>query len=291
MKHQTSGRVVIRIRQLLSISLLMMGLCATPTFAEEPNGSSEDKDTEELAKKSQNPIADLISVPLQNNTNFRQGPYHQTGDILNIQPVIPFHLNEDWNLITRTILPIVSQVRVSPNQGPEFGLSDTNPQFYFSPKNPQPFLSGNLVTGLGPTFLLPTSTDRTLGRGRWASGIAGVGVYLEGPWVVGLVANNLWSFAGPYDRPNVRQLTAQYFINYNFKGGWYLTSSPIITADWTAKPGDQWTVPIGGGFGRVFKVREQPINASLQAFYNVVRPTDGPLWQIRFQLAFLFPTK
>ena len=291
MKHQTSGRETIAIGHLLSISLLMVGLCATAAFAEEPNGSGEDKATEELAKKSQNPIADLISVPFQNNTNIHQGPEHQTGNVLNIQPVIPFHLNEDWNLITRTILPVVSQVRLSPTQGPELGLGDTNPQFYFSPKNPQPFLSGNLVTGLGPTFLLPTSTGRTLGPGRWASGISGVAVYLEGPWVAGLVANNLWSFAGPYDRPNVRQLTAQYFINYNFKGGWYLSSAPIITADWTAKPGDQWTVPLGGGFGRVFKLNEQPINASLQAFYNVVRPANGPWWQIRFQLAFLFPTK
>jgi hypothetical protein len=281
----------MRLRELLSISLLVMGLGATHAFAEDPNGSTEDKATEDLAKQSQNPVADLISVPFQNNTNIRQGPYHQTGNILNIQPVIPFHLNEDWNLITRTIIPVVSQVRLSPNQGPEFGLGDTNPTLFLSPAKPQPFLSGHLVTGFGPTFLFPTSTDRTLGPGRWASGISGVGVFLQGPWVIGLLANNLWSFAGPEDRQHVRQLTAQYFINYNFKGGWYVTSSPIITADWVRKPGDQWTVPIGGGFGRVFKVNDQPINASLQAFYNVVRPDNGPLWQIRFQLALLFPTK
>ena len=166
----------MRICELFSIALLATGLSAAHAFAEEPDGSVDDKDTEELAKKSQNPIADLISVPFQNNTNIHQGPYHQSGNILNIQPVIPFHLNEDWNLITRTIIPVVSQVRLSPTQGPELGLGDTNPQFYFSPRNPQPFLSGQLVTGLGPTFLLPTSTDRTLGPGRWASGVSGVGV-------------------------------------------------------------------------------------------------------------------
>jgi hypothetical protein len=135
----------------------MAALCAAPAFAEEPSVSADERDTEELAKKSQNPIADLISVPFQNNTNIHQGPDHQTGNMLNIQPVIPFHLNEDWNLITRTIVPVVSQVRLSPNQGPELGLGDTNPQFYFSPK----------ATPRNNCFMLRLTSD----AGRWCNSI------------------------------------------------------------------------------------------------------------------------
>jgi hypothetical protein len=126
---------------------------------------------------------------------------------------------------------------------------------------------------------------------RWASGIAGVGVYIEGPWVIGLLASNLWSFGSPYSRADVRLLNAQYFINYNMEGGWYLTSSPIITADWTARPGNQWTVPFGGGFGRVFKIGSQPVNVNLAGYYNAVRPDNAAAWQLRFTFALLFPTK
>lgn len=269
----------------------MVGLCATNAFAEEPSGPAEDKGTEDLAKQSQNPVSDLISVPFQNNTNFQQGRYNQTGNILNIQPVVPVKLSDDWNLISRTIIPIVRQVRLSPDIGPDLGLGDINPTLFFSPSKPAPFLSGNLVTGLGPTFLLPASTGPTLGPRRWASGIAGVGVYIEGPWVIGLLASNLWSFGPPYSRADVRLLNAQYFINYNMEGGWYLTSSPIITADWTARPGNQWTVPFGGGFGRVFKIGSQPVNVNLAGYYNAVRPDNAAAWQLRFTFALLFPTK
>lgn len=274
------------VRLLLGYVIpLAVALAASHAIAEEGEEGASD-----LAKKVQNPISDLISLPLQNNTNIHQGRFHQTGNILNIQPVIPVHLNSDWNLITRTIVPLVSQVRVSPELGPEYGLGDINPQYFLSPAKPFSFLSGNVVAGLGPTFLLPTAGGPTLGARKWASGVTGVGVYLSGPWVVGLLANNLWSFAGPGER-KVNQLLAQPFVNYNFPGGWYLTASPIITADWVAKPGDQWTVPLGGGAGRVLTINKQPVNISLQAFYNVVRPDNGPWWQLRFQFAFLFRTK
>jgi hypothetical protein len=270
----------MRIRKLLPISALILGLCATYASAREAKES-----TEELAKESQNPVADLISVPFQNNTNFQAGPYHETGNILNIQPVIPIQIDEDWNLITRTIIPVIAQVRTSPFEGPVLGLGDINPSFFLSPAKP-----GSLIWGFGPTFTFPSATANVLGTGKWTAGPTAVALTIQGPWVIGLLVNNVWSFAGEFNRARVNQMTAQYFVNYNFRGGWYLTSTPIITADWVAKPGDQWTAPIGGGFGRVFKIDKQAINAQIQAFYNVARPFDGPHWQIRFQLAFLFPT-
>lgn len=263
------------------ISALMFALCLTHSFAQE----AKKKSTEELAKESQNPVADLISVPFQNNTNFLQGPYSHTGNVLNIQPVIPINVDDNWNLITRTIIPVISQVRTSPFDGPVTGIGDINPSFFISPAK-----SGELIWGFGPTFTFPSATSDVLGSGKWTAGPTGVVLSIQGPWVVGLLVNNVWSFSGEQDRSRVSQMTAQYFINYNFPGGWYLTSSPIVTANWVAKPGDQWTVPMGGGFGRVFTLGEQPLNAQVQAFYNVARPFHGPAWQLRFQLAFLFPT-
>jgi hypothetical protein len=285
----SSAAAAIRSYSLALGVFIWLGVTAVAQETLSPEGDSDGGD--DLAKQSQNPVSDLISVPFQNNTNFRQGPYNQTGNILNIQPVVPIEINEEWNVISRTIIPIVHQVRLSPGIGPDLGLGDINPTLFLSPSKPAPFLSGNMVTGFGPTFLFPTSTGPTLGPGRWASGISGVAAYLDGPWVIGLLASNLWSFAPPYSHDNVRLLNAQYFINYNMKGGWYLTSSPIISADWTATPGKQWTVPVGGGLGRVFTIGKQPVNVSLSAYYNAVRPDNAAAWQIRFALALLFPTK
>ena len=108
-------------------------------------------------------------------------------------------------------------------------------------------------------------------------------------WVIGGLVNNLWSFSGDSDREDVNQFLFQYFINYNMAEGWYLTSSPAITANWEAESDNQWTVPFGGGLGKIFRIGKQPMNAQLQAFYNVEVPEEGPDWTLRFQLQFLFP--
>ncbi|MGK7871025.1 hypothetical protein [Falsiroseomonas sp. E2-1-a20] len=164
-----------------------------------------------------------------------------------------------------------------------FGLGDINPTFFLSPSRPSAF-----TWGFGPTFSLPTATDRLLGSGKWAAGPAVVGLYQSGPWVVGALANNIWPFSGDQSQPEMNRLTVQPFINYNFDDGWYATSSPVVTADWNAR-GEKWTVPVGGGFGRLFRIGSQPVNAQAQAFYNAVRADEGPKWTARFQLQFLFP--
>ncbi len=262
----------------LAVSASFWGSFAS---AQEERGPS----TSDLAKAAQNPIADMISVPFQNNFNFRVGPHDQLQNILNIQPVIPVTLNQDWNLITRWITPVISQPPLTVTGEREFGLGDINPSFFFSPKQP----THGIIWGIGPTFVFPTGTQKTLTAGKYSIGPTFVALMIEGPWVLGVLVNNVWSFAGKSSRGPVNAMTLQPFVNYNFPDGWYVTSSPIITADWETGHGDRWTVPIGGGFGRVFKIGRQPVNAQLAAYYNVVRPNDGADWQLRAQVQFLFP--
>lgn len=250
-------------------------------------GRAEDRaeDTAELAKAAQNPVASMISLPLQNNTNFNVGPGDDVQNVLNIQPVIPLKLSEDWNLITRTIVPVIYQPElVKGTGGSEFGLGDINLTLFLSPAKP-----GKIIWGAGPAFSLPTANETILGTEKWSAGPSVVALKIQGPWVVGGLASNLWSFAGDSDRQDVNQFLFQYFINYNLPDGWYLSSAPIITANWEADSSDQWTVPLGGGGGKIFRIGKQPVNAQLQGFYNVVTPDNGPDWTLRFQFQFLFP--
>jgi hypothetical protein len=257
---------------------------AKPADTTPENDAAAEKERKELAKRAQNPLADLISVPFQNNTNFGVGPLDRTQNVLNFQPVIPVSIRKDWLLDIRTILPVIYQPEPPQGGGGTFGLGDINPQFYFVPKT-----DSHITWGVGPTFVFPTATDSVLGQGKWSIGPAAVIVVTTEHLVFGAVANNVWSVAGDGNRANVSQLTFQYFINYNLDKGWYLVSSPILTANWEASGGNQWTVPFGGGFGRIFAIGKQPVNASLQAFWNVAKPNGGPDWSLRAQLQFLFP--
>ena len=254
--------------------------------AAEPSGAGGSREpSEDLQKQSQNPIADLVSVPFQSNTNFNAGPFNRTQEVFNIQPVVPMHLNDDWNLISRTIIPLVSQ------PSPWFdsnsnGIGDITQSLFFSPAHPGP-----LIWGVGPVFTAPSASDPILGTGKVLFGPTAVLLVTPGHWVIGVLLNNQWSVGGNPLRPPVNAFLAQPFLNYNMAHGWYLTTSPIITSNWLAASGQQWTVPIGGGFGRVFRVGDQPVNASIAGYYNVVHPTGTPNWQLRAQLALLFPVK
>jgi len=241
-------------------------------------------DTEALAKAVQNPVASMISLPFQNNVNTGIGPNNETQNILNIQPVWPISLNDDWNLITRTIIPVVSQPNTLTGDGRINGLGDTTFTAFLSPQD-----AGDIIWGAGPVFLFPTATDDTLGSDKWGAGISAVVLTMPGRWVIGSLVNNIWSFAGS-GKKDVNSFLWQYFVNYNFDDGWYLTSAPIITANWEADNDHRWTVPFGGGIGKVFKVGKQPLNAQISAYRNVITPDDyGADWQFRVQLQFLFP--
>jgi hypothetical protein len=241
-----------------------------------------DVDEGDLAKAAQNPVGDLISLPFQNNMNFDVGPADRTQDVLNIQPVLPITLSKKWNLITRTILPVISQP--APGTDRTNGIGDLNFTGFISPKKP-----GKVIWGAGPALIFPTATDDVLGTDKFSIGPSFVALTMKGQWVIGALASNVWSVAGDDDRADVNFFLMQYFINYNFPSGWYLTSAPIITANWEADSGNKWTVPFGGGVGKVFSIGSQPMNVNTQVFYNVEAPTNGARWQWRFQIQLLFP--
>ena len=268
-----------------------------------PAAAQQESSAEELAKKTQNPVADLISVPLQNNFNFGAGFHHNKMTyVLNVQPVIPISINDELEFDhaddhadhqpTLACFPQPAGQCTAP-LAPDLG--DINPTVFLSPAKP-----GELIWGIGPTMTLPTATDRDLGSGKWSMGPAAVALAIQGHWVFGALMNNQWSVGGWGDKA-VNAMLLQWFVNYNLPDGWYLTTAPIVTADWKAdKAGDVWTAPLGGGVGKLFRlgqilpleghpIAKLPINTQLAAYGNVAKPEFGPAWQLRFQIQFLFP--
>jgi len=286
----------------LSASLLVAISTASATAQSAPPASdpsaaaSPANDTAALAKATQNPVASLISVPLQNNDNFGIGPYNRTGNIFNIQPVIPTKLSDKVMLITRVIQPIVWQPYADQPTGGQAGLGDMNPTFFLSPAN-----AGKLIYGVGPAFVIPTATSAQTGQGKFSVGPSVVALVQPGHWTVGVLINNVFSVAGSSNRPDVNQMLLQYFVNYNMKKGYYLTTGPIVTANWNAKgPGDAatgddttggsvWVVPFGGGIGQIRRLGFQPINWTVQFYGNAVHPPGASPWSFKFQIALLYP--
>ena len=282
-------------RFIIAIGILLTVL-AGPVSGQEESGDGTlpyqedidydhdgDVDQGDLARAAQNPVGDLISLPFQNNMNFDVGTADRTQNVLNVQPVWPIGLSKNWNFITRTILPVISQP--APDSDRTNGLGDLNFTGFVSPKQP-----GKIIWGVGPTLVVPTATDAVLGSEKWSAGPSVVALTMPGQWVIGALVSNVWSFAGDDERADINSFLMQYFINYNLpNGGWYVTSAPIITANWEADSGEQWTVPFGGGIGRVFRIGRQPINMQTQVFYNVETPTNGARWQWRLQVQLLFP--
>jgi hypothetical protein len=238
----------------------------------------------DLAKATQNPVSDLISVPFQNNMNFRVGPDEELMNVLNIKPAWPFSVNEDWNLITRTILPIISHPGFGPDDDGTTGLGDVIFRAFLSPSE-----SGEIIWGAGPVFSLPLATEDNLGSEKWGIGPTAVALKMNGPWVYGALFQNIWSFAGEDDRADVNQMLLQPFVNLNMPGGWYLVSSPVITANWKADSDDTWTLPVGGGVGKIFRIGELPLKGTIQGYYNLERPEYAAESTLRLQLQFLFP--
>jgi hypothetical protein len=242
----------------------------------------------ELAKAAQNPVADMISVPFQNNTNFNVGPNDKTQNVLNIQPVIPLKINSEWNVITRTIIPVISQPDFGTGNGRTDGLGDIQFSAFLSPARPTGW-----IWGAGAIVQAPSATDPVLGQGKWGLGPTAVALRIEkgSPWVYGALINNVWSVGGQDNKASVNQMLIQPFVNYNFphKPGRYLSFSPVITANWQAHGGDVWTVPLGLGIGQIMKFGNQPVNLQAAAYYNVEKPSGGADWTLRLQIQFLFP--
>lgn len=263
---------------LTFLTIMTMLLSSNNIFAQETK-SAKDQD---LVKQAQNPIANLMSFPFQNNTNFNMGPdSSRTQNILNIQPVIPL---SNGRLITRTIFPLIWNPDYTQDSGTDFGIGDIQFSAFYAPE------SEGITWGVGPVISFPTGGDG-FGTGKWSGGISLVALVMPGQWVVGALISNVWSFAGEEDKPDVNFFTLQPFINYNLPESYYFTFSPIITANWEAPSGNQWTLPLGLGFGKLIKLGGKlPLNINGSYYYNFVTPDGGATSQLRIQAAVLLPT-
>lgn len=261
---------------ILAASMLRIAIAA-PCIA-------QDTVFRDLARKMQNPVSDRISLSLEGRINFGVGLNEDVQSIINVRSLYSFNLGDNWNLINRTIVPVVSQPELIPGSGSQFGLGDITSTLFLMPRE-----SRFAIFGIGPAVSFPTATDKTLGLEKWRVGPAAVVATMPGRWVLGTLVTNLWSVGGDPSRADINSMVIQPFVHYNFLHGWYLLSSPIITAVWTADSEDRWIVPLGGGVGKVFSIGKQKMNASAQAFYNVEQTTAIADWSLRLQFQFLFP--
>jgi hypothetical protein len=254
-------------------------LAACLTALASRAGSAQNES--DLAKASQNPVANLTSFPLQFNY-YSAGAFESRTLLLNVQPVMPLPINKEWIVIARTIIPYGNVPM--PGNTRETGIGDIQEQVYFTPRQP-----GRFVWGIGPILSIPTATNDALRTGQWALGPTGVGLVSEGRWVVGVLANNLWRITGLNSGPDINALTVQPFISFNIPPGWSITTAPIITADWSAPEGQRWTLPVGIGLGKVTEIGRQAVSLGMQYYHNGKRPDTAGGDQWRFIFALLYP--
>jgi hypothetical protein len=256
---------------------------------------------DELAKQSQNPLGTIISLPFENNFYTGIGPSNSSVYALNMKPVYPVEVGE-WNLINRFILPAIysqgQDVAIPPGneidagysgiielaQGSAFGLGDLTYQAFFSPAK-----ANKWIWGAGPALVLPTATEDRYASDKWSLGPAFVALSMPGNWVYGILAQNVWSIAGDSNAADVNSFLFQYFLNYNLGNGWYLSSTPVITANWEAASGNEWTIPLGGGVGRLVKHGKLPVDYKLTVYKHIEKPEFGTDWNVQFTVKFLFP--
>lgn len=236
----------------------------------------------ELAQQLSNPVADLISAPVQLNYDENIGTAEDGSRwTMNIQPVIPVSLNADWNVISRTIVPVISTDGIPSGAGSKEGLGDTVQSFFFSPKQPT---AGGWIWGAGPVFLLPTSTDDRFGAGEWGAGVTGVALTQRGPWTVGGLANHIVDINGDTD---INATFLQPFLSYTSPTAWSYTVNSESTYDWEAK---DWSVPFNFTVTKLTRFGDQPVSLGGGVRYWAESPDSGPEgWGARLILTFLFP--
>ena len=272
----------MRIKSILIICLTV--LMFTPvSWAEEKGGG-------DLRSAVQNPISSLISLPFKLTLDY--GAQNGDAAILNLNPVVPVTVG-DWNLVNRALIPVGHVDGAIPGPGnpsPEggaksaSGLGDINYSVFFSPVK-----YDKVIWGVGPSINLPTANEDQLGSGKWSAGITGVALTQPKWGSIGILGRQLWSFAGSSKRDDVNQTLIEPFLNYNLDNGWFLITDMVMTANWEADSDNTWTIPVGGGIGRVFKIGDQAINSRLEYYYNVEKPDGAPDYSVHFTFQFLFP--
>ena len=265
--------------------LLILSLCAIaaiPAWAQQAAGPPVDVTA--LAKEQQNPISSLTSIPLQFNFDTGGGLEDQTSLLLNAQPVIPFRVSSGWNAISRTVVPIASLP--GPEDTRQSGVGDIQLQLYLTPSKAR-----GVIWGAGPVVSAPTATTAGLETGSWAIGPTFVALAMPGPWVVGTLVNNVWTISDAGDDRKVNQFLLQPFVNYNLAKGWAIASVPIITANWEADSGQEWTVPLGLSISRTTVFSGRPMVLGLHYYHNVVHPDTAASSQLRFMVVLLFPKR
>ena len=280
------------MRPTILVIAAIIAISGAPAMAQDEvkESAKQVQGGGDLRAAVQNPVGAMYSLPFK--FNFDYGAANGEASFLNIQPVIPITVG-DWNLINRLIVPLidspgeVSGLLSIPNPIPgdgATGLGDINYSLFLSPAKPK-----GAIWGIGPSITMPSASDEQLGSEKWSTGPTGV-VLFQPKWgTIGGLVRHLWSFAGDSDRSNVNQSLFEPFVNYNLTNGWYLITDIIITANWEADSSNRWTVPVGGGVGKLFKIGSQAMNAKTEAYYNVEKPDGAPDWQWGFTIQFLFP--
>jgi hypothetical protein len=264
----------------LGLTIWPMTIDAQQAGAAQPAAA----DQADLAKKLANPISDLVSLPFQFNWEQNVGPNDETRFVLNVQPVIPFSISSDWNMIARVIVPFVSQPALFAGGTPEAGVSDVLASFFFSPK------VGRLIWGVGPVVSLPSTSIPTLGTGKWSAGPTVVVLKQAGPWTVGALWNQVWSFAGPSGRDDVNQMFLQPFLSYQATPTVTLTVQSESTANWKVDE-DRWTVPINVAVSKLATFGGFPASYQFGVGGFPVHPEIGPSWKIRGAIVILLPRR
>ncbi len=271
-------RQSLLIRHAAGAAIVVLALTSTMAHGQE----EPPPDAGALAKKTQNPVSDLTSLPFQFNFYSGGGLGKQTQMVLNFQPVIPIKTVTGYNIIARTIVPFVSIPTGSGTTSS--GIGDIQEQLFLSPSKP-----GKIIWGIGPVLSFPTATNQLLATGDFAAGPAAVVLAMPGPWVIGVLVTQLWTYAGPGGSTEVNAFSLQYFVNYNFGLGWSISSAPLIAANFSAPSGQQWTVPWGLGISKVTAIGSRPVSLALQYYNNAIAPPGAGRNQVRMQFTLLYP--
>lgn len=272
----------MRIKHAIAICAAVLLLAGGTALC--PPVWAEDADESSLAQDLTNPVADLLTIPIQMNYDGNIGPADDGWKLqTNIQPVYPFNLGDDWNLITRTIVPVISQDKLFPGAGSQFGLGDITVSMFASPKKP----TKGVIWGIGPILYLRTATDELLGAEKWGAGPTAIALTMRGRWTLGALANHVWSFAGNDDRDDINSTFVQPFVAYTLPSAWTVSFQSETTYNWEIK---EWAVPFNVAASKLVMMGKLPVSLQAGVGHWLTSPdgaADG--WRFRVQANFVLP--